>query len=86
MVTAVPMSSWMARICLGLGSAAGDRANDEERFFTFGNRGRERCVWRLERDVLFASEEAEEWAAFVGVVFADGAGEHRIAGFERVED
>jgi hypothetical protein len=40
----------------------------------------------LEREVFFAGEEAKEGAAFVRVVFTDGAGEHRITGFEGVED
>ena len=36
--------------------------------------------------VFLASEEPEQWSALMGDVVADGAAQHRIAGFERVED
>ena len=37
------------------------------------------------RPVFFAYEEAQEGAALVGGVVADGAAEHGVTGFERVE-
>ena len=36
--------------------------------------------------ILLAGKEAEEGAAFLGDVVADGAEEHGVARFERVED
>src|SRR5205823_177714 len=45
----------------------------------------ERGVGRLVGEVFFAGEEAQEGAALLGVVVADGAAQHGIAGFERVQ-
>ena len=36
-------------------------------------------------EVLLTGEEAQEGAALLGVVVADGAAQHGIAGFERVQ-
>ena len=38
------------------------------------------------RQVLLAGEEAQEGAAFVGDLIANGPAEHGIAGFEGVEE
>lgn len=37
-------------------------------------------------EVFFAGEEAKEGSALAGEVIANGAVEHRVAGFEGVED
>jgi hypothetical protein len=67
-------------------SAAGDGSDNQEGLATFDDGGGKGRVGRLEGDVFFAGEEAQEGTARVGVVFADGAGQHGIAGFERVEN
>jgi len=66
--------------------AAGDGPDDHEGLGAGGDFGGERSVGRLEGIIFGASEEAEEWAALQGDVVADGAAEHRVAGFEGVED
>ena len=45
----------------------------------------ERGVGRLVGEVFFAGEEAQERAALLRVVVADGAAQHGIAGLERVQ-
>jgi len=45
----------------------------------------ERGVGRLVGEVFFAGEEAQEGAALLRVVVADGAAQHGIAGLERVQ-
>ena len=37
------------------------------------------------RQIFFAGEETQEWPALLRDVVADGAAEHRILGFKRVE-
>jgi hypothetical protein len=65
--------------------AAGDGADDEERFFAGRDFGREQGVRRFVRDILGAGEEAQEGAALQGVVIADGAAKHWVARFEFIE-
>src|SRR5262249_44736721 len=67
-------------------STSSDRTKDQERFFAFCDGGRKRCVWRLQRKVFLAAKEAQEWPALARVVIADGAGEHRIARLQGIED
>ena len=38
------------------------------------------------REVVFASEEPDEWTPLPGEVIADCAAQHRVARFERIED
>ena len=45
----------------------------------------ERGVGRLVGEVFFAGEEAQERAALLGDVVADGAAQHGIARLERVQ-
>src|SRR5512134_1051616 len=38
------------------------------------------------RQILLAGEETQKWAALLCDVVADRPGQHRVAGFERVQD
>src|SRR5579871_3157510 len=67
------------------GSAAGDGANDEERLGPRRDRIRQRRVRRVVGKVLLAGEEADKRAAFLRDVIADRSAQHRITGFQRVE-
>lgn len=64
----------------------GDGADDQEGFFSGGDGGGERGVGRIVRQIFLAGEEAEEWAALLRDVVADGALQDGVAGFEGVED
>jgi len=66
--------------------AAGDRADDEERFCAGRDFFWERRVRRVVGEILLAGVEADEVAALAGGVVADGAAEHGVAGFQGVED
>jgi hypothetical protein len=66
--------------------AAGDGAEDDERLAGSDDWLRKRFVGRIVREVFLAGEVADEGAALQAVVIADGAAEHGVAGFERVED
>src|ERR1700722_18399960 len=63
------------------GLAAGDGADDQEGFFAGGDFGRQRRVPGFVGEVFGAGEEAQEWAALLRIVVADGAAQHGIAGF-----
>jgi hypothetical protein len=65
--------------------AAGDRSEDDDGFLGCGDGFGEGCVRGEVGPVFFADEEAEEGAALVGDVVADGAAEHGVAGLEGVE-
>ncbi len=66
--------------------AAGDGADDDQGLGSGGDCGRERGVGGFEGEIFFAGEEAQERAALVSGVIADGAAEHGIVRFEGVED
>lgn len=66
--------------------AAGDGADDEERFCALGDGVGEWGIGGLEREVLFAGEEAEEGTALEGAVVADGSAKHGVTGFNGIED
>jgi hypothetical protein len=72
-------------ICDVTKSAAGDRAENDEGLARGEDGLGERRVGALVREVFLAGEVAYERSALEGVVIADGAAEHRVPGFERVE-
>ena len=66
--------------------AAGDGADDEEGLFAGGDFGGKRRVPGFVREVFSAGEEAEERAALLRIMVADGPAQHGIAGFEFIQD
>jgi hypothetical protein len=68
------------------GLAAGDGADNQKGLLAGDDGVRERGVRRFVGEVFFAGEEAEERAALMGDVIADGAAEHRILALEGIED
>ena len=66
--------------------SAGHCPDNEERFRTSNYRLRERRVGSLVGDVLLAAEEPHECPALPRLVVADGAAQHRIVGFQGVEE
>jgi hypothetical protein len=66
--------------------SAGDGADYEKRFFAGGDGLGEWSVGGFVGDVFFAGEEAQEGAALFRGVVADGALQHWVLGFERIED
>src|ERR1700746_3074460 len=65
---------------------AGDCAQHNQRLFSGDDGVGEGGVRRVVREVLLAGEEAQEGAALQRNVVANGPAQHRIAGFEFVED
>lgn len=72
-------------ICDVTKSAAGDRAENDERFARGKDGLGKRRVGALVREVFLAGEVAYERSALEGIVIADGAAEHRVPRFERIE-
>ncbi len=68
------------------GCAAGDGAENDERFLAGLNFGGERVVLGGVGEIGFTGEVAQEGAALAGDVVADGAFEGGIAGVQSVED
>lgn len=68
------------------GSAAGDRAQDDQGLLAACHRGRQRSAGQLVGQILAAREEPHERAALEGDVAADGAAERGIPLLEGVED
>ena len=64
---------------------ARNRPNDNKRLLPGRDGIGERGVGRLVGEVFFAGEEAQERAALLRVVVADGSAQHGIARLERVE-
>jgi len=71
-----PAATWLA---------AGDGAYDQEGFGAGDDRVGEGHVGGFVGKIFGAGEEAEERAAFLGDVIANGAAEHGIRGFECVQ-
>jgi hypothetical protein len=71
-------------VCIASATSYG--ADDQEGLFAICNFRRKKCFPRFVGEVFGAGEEAEEWAALEGIVIADCAAEHGIAGFEFIED
>ena len=72
-----------ARVIAAL--AAGDGANDEKWLLARGDVFGQGRVGRFVGQIFLAGEEAQKGAALLRVVVADGAAQHRITGFERIE-
>src|SRR5690242_13955049 len=66
-------------------SAAGDCANDEQRFFAGHHFVRERGVRRLVGDVLLAREKPQEWPPRLRHVVANRPLQHRIVRLKGVQ-
>lgn len=66
--------------------AAGDGPDDHERLGAGSDLLGKRRVQGLMGNVFFAGEEAQERAALLGDVVADGAAEHGITGFEGIQN
>src|SRR5688572_3469829 len=67
-------------------STTGNGADDEKRLLSSRDRLGQRRIRRLKGQILLAGEEPQERAAFLGGVIADRPAQHRMAGFERIED
>lgn len=70
----------------GKKSASRNRPDHVERLLAAGDGVGQRRIRRVVGDVLPADEVAQEGAPLPGDVVADRPPQHRIAGFERVED
>jgi len=66
--------------------AAGDGSEDQEGLGPRGDGVWQRSVGLLVGEILAAGEETQERAALLRDVIADRAAEHRVTGFERVEN
>ena len=64
--------------------AAGHGADDEVGLGAGSDRAGQRVIGRLVRQVLLAGEEPDERPPRPAVMTADGAAQHRVAGFQRV--
>src|SRR5258708_3899907 len=64
----------------------GNRAQDDQRLLPRYHRIGQWSVWRLMRQILLASEEAQEGPTLLRDMVADRPPQHRIAGLKRVED
>jgi len=78
------MQSWLNEHDQRL--ASGNGSEDDEGFAGGEDGFGEGCVGGEVGPVFFADEEAEEGAALLGDVVADGVAEHGVAGLEGVED
>src|SRR4051812_34937393 len=67
-------------------SATGNRSEDDDRLVASPDGVGQRRVQRLEREVVFAGEEPQQRPALAGPVIADGAFQHGVARFDRVDD
>src|SRR5437016_3596963 len=63
-----------------------DGPHDQERLGTRGDGVGQGSVGRVVREVLRTGEESEKRPAAAGGVVADRAAQHRVAGFEGVEN
>ena|ERR1700674_186304 len=66
--------------------AAGNGTDNEEWFGTRRDGVRQWGVGRLVREIVLASEKAQERTTLSGGVITDGPAQHGIAGFEGVEN
>ena len=66
--------------------APGDGPNDNERLLPRHDRIGQWSIRRLMGQILLAGEETQERPALLRDLVADRPAQHRIAGFERVED
>ena len=66
--------------------ASSDGSEDQQGLGSGGNGVRQWGVGLLVGEILAAGEEAQEWPALLRDMVADRSAQHRIMGFERVED
>jgi hypothetical protein len=62
-----------------------NRPNHQKRLLAGSDRLGERLVGRVVGEVLFTGKKAQERAALLGVMIADGAAQHGITGLERIQ-
>jgi len=67
-------------------SAAGNRSNHEEGFLTGGHGVGQGSIRRLERQILLASEEAQERTALERNVIANRPAQHGVSSLEGIEN
>src|SRR3989338_8536998 len=67
------------------GAASGNGADDKKRFRARHNTVGKRHVRGFMRQILLASEKAQVSPALPCMMVADGAAQHRIARFDRIE-
>src|SRR5262245_56121607 len=67
-------------------SSAGDRADHQQWFRAGSDFMGKWKVGRIVREILLASVETDHGAALAGDMITNRAAEHRVAGFDRVED
>ena len=65
--------------------ATRDGADYEKRFFSRSYCLGKRSIGRFMREILFAGEEAQKGPPLLCDMVADGAPQHRIARFKRIE-
>src|SRR5205814_6644792 len=63
-----------------------DSPHDQKGFRSGGDRFGQRSVGRFVGQILLAGEETQERPALLGDVVADGAAQHRVGRFARVQD
>src|SRR5689334_15989956 len=66
--------------------STGDRADNHERLRPAGNRIGEAHVWRFVGEILLAGEEPYEWPPFMARLIANRSAQHRVSGFERIQN
>src|SRR4051812_17519726 len=67
-------------------SAAGDRADDEERLGAGGYGVGQRRVRRFVREIFLAREEPHERSPPLRLAIANRSAKHRVSSFDRVKD
>jgi hypothetical protein len=65
--------------------AAGDRPDYDKRFLSGCDGRRQWSVGWVQGEIFLASKEAQERAALLRDVVADGASQHRITSFESIK-
>jgi hypothetical protein len=68
-----------------LSLAPGNSSEDQQRFRPRGDGVGEWSVRRLMGEIFLAGEKSQKWPALFRAVVADGAAQHGIARFERVQ-
>jgi hypothetical protein len=67
-------------------SAAGNRPNHQEGLLTGGHGVGQESIRRLERKILLAGEEAQEWTAGERNVVANRPAQHGVSSLEGIEN
>ena len=74
------------RLRSGVGSTASNCTDDKERLFPRGNLVGQLHIPRFERVIFATREEAQERAALLRSMIANGATQHRISKLKRIDD